>query len=231
MAFSLLQYKENSSSATPLQVSFTSGISSGSVILVAGFFDTSVTLSSVADGGDAITDSGKGLFSTTLTGSAITINSFVKAFLNPTAGRTTVTATYSGNPVIAELAIWEVAGGTSVVFDKVAVANGTAALADSGPTGTLSSSTEFAIGYGVPDSQFTAAGTGWTLDAIPASLGTLQEHQVLSSTTSIDGTGSVAGNWVMWAATIMSGSGPAQVYGGAFTGFPELVQEYQAIGW
>lgn len=204
MAFSLVQASENFSSASPLSVTF-SATSAGNVILVAGFFDTSVTLSSVSDGGDAITDSGKGLVSTVLPGSGITINSFIKAFFSPNTGRTTVTATYSGNPVIAELAAWVVAGGTNVQFDKVAQANGTAATADSGATGTLSSATEFAIGYGVPDDHFTAAGTGWTLDQIPASLGTLQEHQIISSTASIDGTGASAGGaWSMWAATIMS---------------------------
>src|SRR5258705_225801 len=184
----------------------------GSMIAVAGSFDsvtTGVTLTCLGAAGGTVTDSGQGLI-TDATGGW---KSFIKTFFAPAAGVTTVRATYSGtNPTFGDIFIWEIAGISNPVFDKVATNSGTTASpADGGATGTLSASSEAAIGYGVSSTiAYTAAGTGWTSDGISTGTSSLGEHQILSSNASINGTGVFgAGSqfWRFWAATFMAGGG------------------------
>jgi hypothetical protein len=80
----------------------------------------------------------------------------------------------------------------------------------SGPTGTLSAANEFALGYGVPASTFTAGGAGWTVDLVDSSnSGALYEHQITTTTTSIAATGTNTGPAArVWCVTFMSGSAP-----------------------
>lgn len=208
MAISFLQFADNinNAGAASISVSFPSPISAGSIIVVDVVCDptpTSITVSD--DKSDASTDSGLGIFNDTPTFT----KSCVVAFLTATAGAKTITATFSPSSTNYQgIQIWEIAGLTGAEFDKVVVAAGTAATADSGPTGTLSAANEAAIGCGIPVSVFSAAGSGWTQDIIDGN-GVLGEHQVVSSNASIDATGTQAGGaWVMWCATFMSGGAP-----------------------
>src|SRR5258706_4465920 len=174
----------------------------GSMIAVAGSFDsvaTGVTLTCQGAAGGTVTDSGQGLILDATGG----WRSFVKAFFAPAAGVTTVTAAYTvvtTNPTFGDIFIWEIAGITSPVFDKVATAPGTTVSpADSGATGTLSASAEGAIGFGVSSTiAYTAAGAGWTSDGIATGTSSLGEHQILSSNASIHGTGVFGAGSQFW---------------------------------
>jgi hypothetical protein len=215
MAASFIQInkKDFTSSSASLAVSFSSGTTAGSIILVVGAFDlntTSVTLS----GGGTVTDSGKGIVTTT---AGTGCKSFIKAFFSPTAGTTTITATYSGtNPTFGDLYIYEIGGLTNATFDKVVQASGNSATPSSGSTGTLSSATEAAIAYGCTGANFTTAGSGWSTgqgstvgtnggDGL-STIGSIGEHQVISATTAISGTATGSGSisFDMWCATVMS---------------------------
>lgn len=244
MAFGLRQIGSNSGGNTSgITVTFNTGATiAGSVVLVAGMFDathaSAVTISDV--NGDSVQDSGKGVIVNGFTG--INIGTYIKGIFSLSAPITAVTATFTlvggTNPVVYDMALWEITGGTSVTFDKVNQASATNTNADSGSTGTLSSATEFGIGYGVSDSSFTTQGSGWTLDSIVAGTGSLQEHQIISSTTPIDGTGTQSGNniYSMWVATIMNGGGgggfqPSNPYINQPQLASILAQKRKSVGW
>lgn len=208
MAISVLQQNKGdfTSSSSSFSLAFSSGISAGSVIVVFGSFPNSVTGVTLSDGhGDTPTDSGNGLYNGTSIGSW----SFLQAFLAPTTGAKTITATYSGGtPGYGDLFIYEVAGLTSPKFDKVpAVNSGDVATATSNATGTLSAANEIAFGLGITSLNFTSGEAGWTQQIAPDT-GDLGQYIVVSSTASLTSTGSDNnGNWDMWIATLMSGSG------------------------
>lgn len=142
-------------------------------------------------------------------GNSKTTAGFVQAFLRPTAGTTTVTATYSGgSPTAGDLYIYEVSGLTNAQFDQLAFnANFSGSTtANSSFTSTLSSPAEFAIGFGITETNYTAYGSGWTGDIVQTTTGSVVEHQILSSTAAIEATATnSSGAWVMWAVTLMSG--------------------------
>jgi len=212
-------------------VSLSSGTTSGNFVAVAGSFDRVATSVTVSNGGDAVTDSGLGTNDNTSVG-----KSFIVAFLNCVVGRTTFTATYSGtNPTFGDLYVWEISGLSNAVFDKKAVAQGSAATGDSGSTGTLSSPVEAGIAFGCTSGQFNSAGAGWTIgqgstvgtntgDGITTTTKSIGEHRIISAaTTAINGTGGlVSGNWTMWVATFMAGPTP-KVFGG-FSGIVRRVR-------
>lgn len=216
MAASFVQISNGgfSTSSASLAVSFSSNVTVGNFVIVAGAFDaaaTSVTVTIDGSGGSA-TDSGVGIINDGSSG----LKSFVQAFFVPTGTSKTVTATYSGtNPGFGDLYIWEVSGLSNATFDKVAQAS--AGAADSGSTGVLSSATEAAVGYGCTSGGFSAPGIGWTTgqgstvgtnagDGVSSFTGSIGEHRVLSATTAINGTATGAVG-TMWCATFMSGGG------------------------
>lgn len=217
MAISFVQINKNDftvSSAT-FALSFSSGTTAGSIIVVAGSFDNTTTGVTLSNGhSDTVTDSGKGLVNDTVSN----IRTFVKAFFTPTTGTTTITATYSGtNPTFGDLFIWEIAGLTSAAFDKVAEANATGGTSSSGSTGTLSSSAEAAIAFGATGGAFSVKGASWTTgqgstvgtnagDGITTHTTSLGEHQVVSATTALTGDGTLTSSvdYTMWCATFNS---------------------------
>src|SRR5579862_275634 len=105
MAISLVQSKFFDSyangGATYTGLSLTSPMTAGSILVVAGMFDsssaTSVTIAN--DKGDTITDCGLGI----INNAAIPARSFVKAFLTATTGAQTFSLTYNGNIAYGDL--------------------------------------------------------------------------------------------------------------------------------
>src|SRR6266576_2238804 len=160
-AFVQINKGDFTTSHASFSVSLSSGVTAGNFVVVAGSFSNSATSVVVSDGGDTVTDSGKG----TVNNAGAAHKTFVVAFFAPTAGTTTFTATYSGgtSPTFGDLFVWEISGLSSPVFDKVAEAAGTGASYDSGSTGTLSSATEAAIAYlATTGNAGATAGSGWT---------------------------------------------------------------------
>jgi hypothetical protein len=196
-------------------VTFNSGTTAGSIIVVVAACDDVVTgITITNNNSDAVTDSGLGL---------VTFGTIFKvrcqAFLTPTTGTTTVTATFSGtNPTYGDLYIWEVAGLTSAVFDKFVSATGSGTAADSGTTGVLAAADEAAVAYGGSGGAFASPGTGWTTgqgttvgtntgDGINPNTGSIGEHRVTAATTAINGTATNSNSsWGMLCATLRSGA-------------------------
>ncbi len=207
MAISFLQFAiGNNGSGGTASATFTNPIAAGSIIAVATVADNGATFSFSDGKGDTATDCGQGAMNNGPVGTTVR----VVAFLSATAGAQTVTVTTSGT--FCEVAIWEIAGLTSAIFDKAVFTNnlGTS-TPTSGSTGTLSSSNEAAIGYGVGNGNFTAAGSGWTGDSVPTSFGNVTEHQIVSSNAAIAATAAftqIGPDSQMVCATFMSGSTP-----------------------
>lgn len=196
-----------SSSAT-ITATFGAGTTAGNFVVVAGGFDsatTGVTITNNSNPGDTVT-----VVDALFTNATIGMKSFVQAFYAPTAGSTAFKATYSGtNPTFGDLFIWEFSGLSSPIADKFPHATGLTATADSGSSGTLSSADEAAIGYGCTNTNFTAAGAGWSTvagDGITATTSDLGEHRTVSATTAINATGTGGGNCTMHLATFMAGA-------------------------
>jgi hypothetical protein len=186
-------------------VSFGAGVTAGSIIIVAGMFDSATTSVTISDDkGDTPTT----VIATKLSGDG-GAKYYCSAFLAPTTGAITVTATYSGaTPTFDCLFIWEGVGLTNPVADKFPDAQGTGTAADSGSTGTLSAAVELAIAFGITADVFTTGGTGWTNVNIDASTGSIGEERVIAATTAINGTGttSLSAAWDILCATFMSGT-------------------------
>lgn len=201
-----------------LTLTFPGGFSTsaGDTIVVMGSYANTATGFSITAPTDSQVDSGLGLVNDTNVGSI----GFAKMFPSVAAGRTAVTLTWSGtHPGFGDAFAWVVRGGTNVVFDKV-VQNSSGATtgtaASSGSTGTLSSATEAGFAYGFCDSNYTGAGlaTGWTSDGLTAGTDDIGMHQVISATTALNATATLAtGHWHMFCATIMSSSASTPTWG------------------
>jgi len=161
---------------------------------------------------------------TTLGSSGLVTNSPIgtttqfAAFLTPTAGAQTFTVTTSLNFSFCELVIWEFGSASGYIFDKVTTQglNGVN-QADSGATGTLSSSSDLAVSYGQSNSNYDGTtGLGsWTADCPPAGYPTTGDfggHQLLSSNASIHGTANLGGSSTVdtqfWAITFQPTNPP-----------------------
>lgn len=232
MAISFPQNKQTTSptTGTTIVAAFPSGIAAGSIIAVAGYFDPAATTVTVTnDQGDAITDSGLGLI---VVSGIAGVRTYVKAFLSPTTGAKTVTATFNATIGFADIGIWEIAGLTGAVFDKVVQATGATTSTSSGSTGTLSASSEAAIGWGASNNTFTVQGSGWALDAIDGN-GAIHEHQVLSSNASIAATATQSGNdaYILWCATFMSGAAPAATPYNPWPLLGPILAQRARLGW
>jgi hypothetical protein len=220
MAVSFVQIT-NGGFASPqssLAVSFNSGTLARSIIVVAGLIQFNGKTVNLSDGhGDGVTDSGQGLvFDPNVGGSGSF--SFVQAFFKPTAGTTTITATYGGpsSPSFGDLYLWEIAGYQNAAFDQVAQAQQTnVSSSSSGATGTLAQPVEAAMAYCAIQGSVTGVGGGWTFgqgstvgsnagDGIQATTADGGEHQVTSTTAPITGTfsTSAAASTITWAFSI-----------------------------
>lgn len=198
-----------SGSQATLAVSFTSGISAGSIIAVAGSFSTAVSLSGVDDGkGDSFTT----IFAPFTDGSTGSTN-FFGVFLAPTTGATTITATYSGNATFGDLFIWEIAGLTNPTVDtaKVRTLTANGSTFASGSTGTLSASAAALITYAVSAQGIASFNTPWTLDSITAHTASGGAHEVVAANTAQTSTGSntVSAIDVVYVVPFYSGAASA----------------------
>lgn len=195
---------------TALTTTFGAGMTAGSIIVVAcSAGNGAFTVSSVTDNNsDTSTDSGQGLV---LTGTG-NFGTFVRAFLAPTTGTTSVTATLSAQQGNFVCAIWEVAGLTSKVFDQVPTPVANVNTSASVTTSTLTSATEFALAFLVTTNGAITANLalspgvsvsdfGLTLGATPNVFQAAHEITAATSAlTSNSGTTNFSGN-AIWAVT------------------------------
>jgi hypothetical protein len=211
MAATFVQAAKNGV-ATAASITGTLGASTtaGNFVVVAGMFAraaTGVTVTNNSNPGDAVT-----IVAATFDDTGSGTKTFVQAVFAPTAGSTAFKATFSGTtPTFSSIFVWEFSGLTSPTFDKAVHAVGTAATADSGTSGTLTSADEAAIGFFCSNGTGgTAAGSGWSIvagDGIEASNATFGEHRVVAATTAINATATGAsGSWVAHLATFMAGA-------------------------
>ena len=208
MTATFVQAAKLSSIGTPasLTATFGAGTTAGNFVVVASSMSraaTSITITNNSNPGDTVT-SVTALFDDVGSGAKSTI----QVFLAPTAGSTAFLATFAGSPTVGEIYIWEFSGLASPLVDKAVHASGTAATADSGSSGTLSSSDQAAIGYGVTTGGFSSAGAGWSVvagDGISPQTSDIGEHRVVASNTAINATSASSGTWIMHLATFMSG--------------------------
>lgn len=190
---------------TTFNATFGSGISSGSIIAVAAFWNSG-TAGTITDGSsDTVTDSGAG---TIVDGN--TNSSVVKAFLTPTAGVTTVTLTLVATTQFVHVVIWEIAGYTgSVTFDQVAHATGV--NSNSVTTGALAQANEIGIAYAensnasfTPSSLSVTPGT-FTLDYNDTVQGTASNqagHVATGGTGALTATITISFNFMtLWLVT------------------------------
>lgn len=190
---------------TTFNATFGSGISSGSIIAVAAFWNSGTT-GTLADGSsDTVTDSGAGTIADGNVNSSV-----VKAFLTPTAGVTTVTLTLTATTQYVHLVIWEIAGYTgSVTFDQVAHTTGI--NANSVSTGALAQANEIGIAYAensnasfTPSSLSATPGT-FSLDYDDTVQGTASNqagHVVTSATSALTATITIGFNFMtIWLVT------------------------------
>jgi hypothetical protein len=195
IAFRQITAHASSSGLTTNNVSFGSGTAAGSIILVVAMVGGTTTIT--ISGGGTFTDSGMGL----LQGVSTSMRAGV--FLAPTAGTTTITATFGAGGSADSVMIWEVTGFTNPQIDKthsfIDTSGNTAVNA--GATGTLSSANEAAVAYAGSAALFgniSAAGSGWTFGQGSLTTGNSGdgpvsgaydggEHQVTASTGSISG--------------------------------------------
>jgi hypothetical protein len=209
MAISFTAAANNCTIATVTSITCTLpvAVAAGDIVLViancgATTAPTSVT---ITDGsGDTYTDSALGSF---VGGGTFNTGRFrVGAFLTPTVGTTTFTATMSpANGNFAEIYAWKVSGivGTPTL-DKAVQANGTGTTADSGSSGTLTAAAEAAVGYVTVANAVTGAGSGWSTggtninDGIQTTSSDIGEHRITAATTAIDATCAISsgGDWL-----------------------------------
>lgn len=211
MAISFPQVKSGdfTATSTSLAVSLTSGIAAGSIIVVAGSIDGLATDSiSFSDGhSDTVTT----IIAPTVPSGETALKAFAVAFLAPTTGAQTVTATFSGgsNPGFGDMYVWEVAGLTSPTVDKSPILGGNSATA-SVSSGTLAAAAEAAIAYSSSGNSSTLiAGNGWTDDGQTVHTGSDGDHQVTASTASLTASWSqgAGSQWDGLIVTFNSGAG------------------------
>jgi hypothetical protein len=198
------QSKVAHAAANTATVTLPQAVLAGSCVVVAALsFATTFSTLTIADGSsDAFTDSGKGAFV-----DAFAI-SRMGAFLTPTTGVTTFTATSNatGGTPGTEIWAWEITGlSAPITIDKVAAATGSGLNASSGSTGTLSTNNEVALGFVVTSTTAQFPGVGWITGGAPLSTsGNFGLYQPLSSTAAVTGTATLnpTGNWRAWALTV-----------------------------
>jgi hypothetical protein len=188
---------------------FGSATLAGSVIVVAANANGLSTLVLSDSASNAYTDSGLGL----VTGSVSQYR--IGAFLAPSTGVTTVTATFTGGPSFTEVVAWEVTGMTGPSFDQKIHGSGSSASASSGATGTLASATEIGLAYILATAGVANSGQGasWTDDSPSGgtSNGNDMQHIVVSSTAPITATETVGNaTWDAILVTLQSGGAAAK---------------------
>lgn len=225
MALAFAQVKSQTvSSVSSQNIVFSSGITSGSIILVTGHLSTgtsNVTLSDPST--DTVTDSGIGFLYDNNS-----MQLFAKAFFSPTAATTTITATFTGSCSGRVLA-YEVSGFTAgtASWDKISSVVGQGSSCDSGNTATLSQANEVAVGYGTDYGAFSGVGAGWTSDGDDNTFfDGIGGHRVLASSTALSFS-ATSGGFVFATALIATVKGT--VSGGGTNPVSKIIQVNQSI--
>lgn len=154
---SVVQSAQNvAPTSAAVTVTFGAGTASGSIIVVGCMAGNSAfTVSSVTDNNsDTSTDSGAGIVQE---GTAA-FGAFVRAFLAPTTGTTSVTATLSAAQSNFGCVIYEVAGLTSKLFDQGSH-NSNVGSSLTTTTGALAQAAEFALVFAWGSNALTASST------------------------------------------------------------------------
>lgn len=180
----------NALGATSTTLTFASNITAGSlVVCMAGWSaGGAVTLSSISDGTNTYTT-----IDTFSTGNSRLVTSYL---LNAPAGATTLTFTWTADPVSIRLVCHEASGvATAAALDQhtgqqqTNPGNGTNTISSTAVTTSTAGQYIFGCSFEYPVTGFTpAAGTGFTLREGPAGDAQATEDQVQSAAGSVTAT-------------------------------------------